>query len=76
MYVPHLPANLEERKQRIITALQTATQDMLRRVLEELVYRIDVCRNSGGVHIEHLLNPHILEFFIQIWRNNSYIAQH
>ena len=29
VYVPHIPANLEELKQRITTALKTATKDML-----------------------------------------------
>ena len=54
VYFPPLPANLEELKRRITTALQTATQDMLQHALEELEYRIDVCIVSGGVHIEHL----------------------
>ena len=53
-YVLHIPANLEELKQRITTALQTVTQDMLQRVWEELEYQIDVCRVSGGAHIEHV----------------------
>ena len=53
MYPPP-PASLEELKQRITTALQTATKDMLQRVWEELEYRIDMCRVSGGGHIEHL----------------------
>ena len=79
MYAPPLPANQEELQQRITTALQTVTQDMLQRIWEELKYRIDVCRVSGGAHIEHLwnriLNPHISEFSIQIWRNNSYIVK-
>ena len=51
---PPCPANPEEHGQRISTALQTDTQDMLQRVWEELEYRIDVCRVSGGVHIVHL----------------------
>ena len=52
VYVPpSLPTNLEELKQRITTALQTAI--MLLCVWEELDYRIDVCRVSGGAHIEH-----------------------
>ena len=32
VYVPPLPANQEELKQRITTVLQTATQDMLQHV--------------------------------------------
>ena len=54
MFPPPLPADLEKLKQRITTALQTVTQDMLQRVWEELDYRIDGCRVSGRVHIEHL----------------------
>ena len=54
VYVPPLPANLEELKQIITTALHTPTQDMLQRVWEGLEYRIDVCGVSGGAHIEHL----------------------
>ena len=55
VYVPPpLLENLEELKLRITTALQTVTQDMQQRVLDELEYRIDVCRVSGGANIEHL----------------------
>ena len=54
VYVPPLPANLEELKQIISTALQTVTQDMLQCVLEELECRIGVYRVSRGAHIEHL----------------------
>ena len=35
-------------------ALETVTQDMLQRVWQELDYRLDVCRVTGGAHIEHL----------------------
>ena len=38
MYVPFIPANIEEPKQRITTALQTATKDMQQRAWEELEY--------------------------------------
>ena len=51
---PPLPANLEGSKQRIITALQTVDHDMRQRFLEELEYRINVYRVSGGAHIEDL----------------------
>ena len=57
VYVFLLPANREELEQRITTALQTVAQDMLQRVWEELENRIDVCRVSGGAHIEHPRNP-------------------
>ena len=61
MYVLPLPANIEELKEIITTALQTVAQDMLHRAWEELEYRIDVCQVSGGAHTEHLLrkNKHI-----------------
>ena len=54
VYVPPLPANVNEFKQRITIALETVTQDMVHRVWEELDYRLDVCRVTGGAHIEHL----------------------
>ena len=54
VHVPPLPANVNDLKQRITTALETVTQDMLQRVWEELGYRLDMCRVSGGAHIEHL----------------------
>ena len=56
LYVPPLPVSVVVLRQRISTALQTVTQDMLWRVLVELEYRIDMCRVSGGEHIEHFLN--------------------
>jgi len=54
MVMSPLPENVNELKQRIAIALETVTQDMLHRVWEELYYRIDVCRVTGGAHIEHL----------------------
>ena len=51
---PPLPANVNELKQRITIALETVTQDMLHYVWEELDYRLEVCRVTGGAHIEHL----------------------
>ena len=51
VYVAPLPANVNELKQRITIALKTVTQDMLHRVWED---RLDVCRVTGGAHIEHL----------------------
>ena len=53
-YVPPLPENIKELKQTITIAPETVTQDMLHRVWEELDYRLDVCRVTGGAHIEHL----------------------
>ena len=54
VFVPPLPANTEEMKQRITAALETVTKDMLQRVWHELEYRLDVSRVTGGAHIEHL----------------------
>jgi len=56
VYAPPLAANVNELKQRTTIALETVTQDMLHRVWEELDYRLDVCRVTGGAHIEHLSN--------------------
>ena len=53
-FVLPLPANIEETKQRIAAALETVTEDMLQRVWHELEYRLNVCRVTGGAHIEHL----------------------
>ena len=54
VFVLPLPANIEEMKQRITAALETVTKDMLLQVWHELEYRFNVCRVTGGVHIEHL----------------------
>ena len=54
VYVPPLPASILELKVRIRTAIETITSDMLQTVWNELDYRVDVCRITKGVHIEHL----------------------
>ena len=54
VFVLPLPANIEEMKQRITAALENVTKDMLKRDWHELEYRLDVCRVTGGAHIEHL----------------------
>ena len=54
VFVPPLPASLNELKQRITTAVASAEEDMLRSVWTELDYRIDICRVTKGSHIEHL----------------------
>jgi hypothetical protein len=53
-YVPPLPASMPERKVRIRTAIETITADMLQTILNELDYRVDVCRITKGAHIEYL----------------------
>ena len=54
VYVPPLPANVNELKQRITIALETVNQDKLHHVWKELDYRTDVYRVTGSAHIEHL----------------------
>ena len=53
VFIPPLPASLNEVKQRITTAV-ASVDDMLRSVWTELDYRIDICRVTKGSHIEHL----------------------
>ncbi|PSN35722.1 hypothetical protein C0J52_26813, partial [Blattella germanica] len=54
VYVPPLTQNLEELKNRILTAIRSVTMDMLIRVWQEFEYRCDIVRVAGGGHIEHL----------------------
>jgi hypothetical protein len=54
VYVPPLPNDLQELRQRIIAAVVTINRDMLERVWTEMDYRIDVCRVTRGSHIECL----------------------
>jgi len=55
VYVPPLPARVSsELKVRIRTVIEIITVEMLQTVLNELDYRVDVCRITKGAHIEHL----------------------
>jgi len=54
VYVPPLPADLDELRNRITTAVNFVTEDTLRRVWDEFSYRVNVVRTVGGGHIEHL----------------------
>ena len=54
VYVPPLPASIPELKVQIRPAIETITADMLQTVWNELDFRVDVCRITKGVHIEHL----------------------
>jgi len=54
VYVPTLPTSIPELKVRIRTATEIITADMLQTVWNEFDYRVDVCRITNGVHIEHL----------------------
>jgi len=53
-YVPPLPASIPELEVWIRTAIETINADMLQTVWNKLDYRVDVCRITKGVHIEHL----------------------
>ncbi|KAJ6657756.1 hypothetical protein lerEdw1_001943 [Lerista edwardsae] len=46
--------DLWQLKQRISDVLDSITPDMLAKVWQELDYRIDICRFTGGAHIEQL----------------------
>ena len=54
VYVPPLPADLDELTNRITAAVNSVTKGTFRRVWDELSYRVDVVRAAGGGHIEHL----------------------
>ncbi|GBM91324.1 hypothetical protein AVEN_188614-1 [Araneus ventricosus] len=46
-FVPPLPQNLQELKQRITNVLNALTWDLLSRMWQELDYRVDICRVTG-----------------------------
>jgi len=52
VYDPPLPKTLPELRERINTAIENVTQDMLWRVWREWEYRLDICRVTRGAHIE------------------------
>ncbi|KAG8283698.1 hypothetical protein J6590_011067 [Homalodisca vitripennis] len=54
VYVPALPTTMDELRNRITTAVESVTQDMLAAVWDEFEYRIDISRVSKVGHIEHL----------------------
>jgi hypothetical protein len=54
VFVPSLPANLKDHRNRITAAVPLVNRYMLTRVWDEMDYRIDVCRISKGGLIEHL----------------------
>ena len=53
VYVPPLPTDWDELRNRIPAAVNSVTEDSLRRVWDEFSYRVDVVRAAGGGHIEH-----------------------
>ena len=54
VYVPPLPADLDELTNRITAAVNSVTEGTFRRVWDELSYRVDVVRAAGGGHTERL----------------------
>ena len=54
VYVPPLPADLDELTNRIAAAVKSVTEDALRRVWDEFSSRVDVVRAADEGQIEHL----------------------
>ena len=54
VYVPPLLADLDELTNRITAAVNSVTEDTLRRIWDKFSYRVDVVRAAGGGHIENL----------------------
>ena len=54
VYVPPSPMFLKELRDLITHTLRTIAADMLNRVWDESDYRVDVCLETQGAHIEGL----------------------
>ncbi|GFV54574.1 uncharacterized protein TNCV_955551 [Trichonephila clavipes] len=54
VYVPRLPADLSDLRYRMEADVARISSDTLRKVWDELAYRLDLCRVTNGAHIEHL----------------------
>jgi hypothetical protein len=54
VYVHPMSRDIPQLRQRIVEAVAAIDRQMLQRVWQELVYRIDICRVTKGGHIEHL----------------------
>jgi hypothetical protein len=54
VFVPSLPRNLQELKERIMAAMSTIITDIIQKVWDELDHRTDVCHVTKGAHIEHM----------------------
>jgi len=54
VFVPPLPANLKDLRNRINATVAMVDRDMLTCVWNKMDYRIYVCRITKGGHIEHL----------------------
>jgi hypothetical protein len=49
-----MPRDLPQLRRRIVEAIAAIDRQMLQRVLQELDYRINICRVTKGGRIEHL----------------------
>ena len=54
VYVPPLPADLDELTNRITAPVKCVTEDNVRRFWDQFSYRVDVVRAADEGHIEHL----------------------
>jgi len=54
VFVPPLPANLQDLRNHITAAVALFDRDMLTRMWNEMDYHTDVCRITKGGYIEHL----------------------
>jgi hypothetical protein len=54
VFVPPLPASLEELRARITEVVAMMDVDMIHRIWDEIAYRWDICCTTRGNHIEHL----------------------
>ena len=54
VFVPPLPLNLDDLKERIRQAVASVDADMLHRVWNELDCGLNVCSVTRGAQIEHL----------------------
>ena len=66
VYVPPLPATMDELQECITAAVNSVTPDMLQRVWSELDYCIDVCRVTRGGHTECVWYHMKLYEFVQL----------
>jgi len=69
--VPPLPRDLTYLKAQIIAAVKNIDASMLACVWQELEYRIDVCRVTGGTHIENFQLWNKIFFSFPVAVNNS-----
>jgi hypothetical protein len=65
VFVPPLPLDIDELKLRVTAAIETIGRNMLEREWDKLDYRLNICRVTNGVHIEHLQGIKNFQFVIQ-----------